>query len=131
MSKCLFCGADLKEAGSFCPHCESALGSIMSKTVAFTLKQLQAEQERQDRAIYEDASEILESYFWSKDKDEEVGKALQELKRDEYYDILPLYYGEHFTIDYISSKLNASISTITRNKKRLCLKLFDKLNGEK
>lgn len=130
MTTCVFCGAEIVSGETFCERCKKALGDVMARTVAYTLQQLQKEQERQDRAVYEDASEILESYFWSKDKDEEVRKALEELRRDEYYDIIPMYYGDHFTIDYIAGKLNASVSTITRNKKRLCLKLYEKI-GER
>lgn len=130
MTTCVFCGAEIASGETFCERCKEALGSVMARTVVYTLQQLQKEQERQDRAVYEDASEILESYFWSKDKDEEVRKALDELRRDEYYDIIPMYYGDHFTIDYIAGKLNASVSTITRNKKRLCLKLYEKI-GER
>jgi hypothetical protein len=45
--------------------------------------------------------------------------ALEELKKDPYIKIIPLYYFENLTYEQIAEKLNCCTKTVFRNKQRL------------
>lgn len=75
-------------------------------------------------SAYTEANEILRHYYDSGEKDEAVRGALAKLERDQYAKILPLYYGYGYTIDEIADDFGVETSTISRNKKRLCLEVF-------
>ena len=53
------------------------------------------------------------------------------MKDDDYFDIIPLYYFTGNTIEHIASGYDVDISTITRNKKRLCYEIYMILEGKK
>lgn len=76
-----------------------------------------------DEAIYTEMSERLARFF-SGSVDIELGKALQEIKNDWYFEILPLYYQNGMTTEAIAGYIGADVSTINRNRKRLCVKLY-------
>lgn len=79
---------------------------------------------RSDDIAYSEISSRLFEYFKNPDSDPEVGKALESVKGDQYYNIIPRYYCDRLTIDWIAEEFHCEISTITRNKKRLCLKIY-------
>lgn len=79
---------------------------------------------RSDDIAYSEISSRLFDYFKNPESDPEVGNALESIKGDQYYNIIPLYYRNRLTIDWIAEDFNCEISTITRNKKRLCLKIY-------
>lgn len=68
---------------------------------------------------------ILKNYALLKKAVEKVDivdvldKALQELSDDEYYEIIPLIYFEHRSREYIAEYFDVSVTTISRQKKRL------------
>ena len=78
-------------------------------------------------AIYIDVSERLTKYYRSGESDPLIKAALEEFKDDMYIDILYLYYRDNMTIERIAEELTVDISTVTRNKKRLCLSLYNLL----
>mgnify|MGYP003465036329 CR=1 FL=1 len=53
--------------------------------------------------------------------------ALEVFRNDMYIDIINLYYRDGETIERIAEELDVDISTVTRNKKRLCLSLYNAL----
>ncbi len=55
-----------------------------------------------------------------------IDKALKELKDDMYYDIIPMTYFEGCSREEVAEYYNTTVTTISRNKKRLIekLKLF-------
>lgn len=89
------------------------------------------------QGILRDASEVAYSEisreltnYYSVDFGEyylEIKKALEDLRLDPYIDIIPLYYSEKRTIENIAEVLGVDVSTIVRNKKRLCLDIYFKV----
>lgn len=75
------------------------------------------------RVRYAEVSSILFNYYRDGMEDDTIAQALSELRSDGYYEILPLYYSEEMTIEALAEKYGVDISTIVRNKKRLCLEL--------
>ena len=54
----------------------------------------------------------------------QIERCLLLISKDKYYDIIPLFYFEHNTIEAISEKLFCDVKTIYRNKKRLLDKMI-------
>ena len=79
-------------------------------------------------AAYNDASEILFSYFEDGEKEASVKYALQTLRFDPYFRIIPMYYEMRMTNEGIASKLGVDVSTVVRNKRRLCLMVYNALS---
>ena len=65
----------------------------------------------------------LSAYYQNDLQDEAITVALQRLQNDKYIDIIPLFYYAHNTIAHIAYLYDVDASTITRNKKRLCLEI--------
>lgn len=74
---------------------------------------------------YAQISRQLVEYYRNGEKDIGVSNALRELSDDIYIDILIYFYKERYTIYNIADKLNVEASTVVRNKKRLCLMMYD------
>lgn len=83
---------------------------------------------RQDDVAYAEMAVRLFNYFKEPEHDEALGKALEQMKGDYYYTILPEYYRERHTIEMIADEYGCEVSTVTRNKKRLCLQLYLELS---
>lgn len=79
---------------------------------------------RSDDIAYSEISARLFDYFKQPDSDPDIGVALESIKGDHYFRIITMYYRDRVTIDWIAEEFNCEISTITRNKKRLCLKIY-------
>ena len=79
---------------------------------------------RSDDIAYSEISARLFNYFRQPDSDPDIGNALARIKGDRYYNIITMYYRDRLTIDWIAEEFSCEISTITRNKKRLCLKIY-------
>ena len=78
---------------------------------------------RQDDVAYSEISARLYNHF-CKMPDEELEAALKAVENDYYYDILMEFYGKRQSIEKIAEKYECEISTVVRNKKRLCLKIY-------
>lgn len=76
---------------------------------------------------YANISYALSDYYNSGGKVEAITRALDTVKYDEYFEIIPMYYGDGMKIDEIARRLNKDSSTIVRNKKRLCLMIYTML----
>ena len=72
---------------------------------------------------YSSISDRLYDFYEAGAKDYDIQTALKELENDSYFRIIPLYFAELNTIEQIAEKFNVEVSTITRNKKRLCLEI--------
>ena len=59
-----------------------------------------------------------------------IEKALDDIRTDEYYDIIPLIYYHRLTTEEVGEELEKNVSTIYRNKKRLIKKLEIKLMSD-
>lgn len=82
---------------------------------------------RSDDVAYSEVSNRLYEYYRNPERDPEVGAALEKIRGDYYEDIIPFYYRDKTSLDWLAEKFSCELSTITRNKKRLCLKVFQLL----
>lgn len=78
-----------------------------------------------DAALYADASAIISSYFRTGKTDASITYAIQGQRFDPYYRIISLYFEDGCTVEKIAEKLGVDVSTIVRNKKRLCLAIYN------
>lgn len=74
--------------------------------------------------IYKQISKELVDYYEKGQNSTKITEALELLKNDAYFDIIPLYYNLRHTIEMIAEAFNVDTSTIVRNKKRLCLEIY-------
>ena len=77
-----------------------------------------------DSVIYDKMSESLRGYY-SEGSNELLRLALDIVRTDPYYELLELYYRDNMTLEQIAEARYLDISTVVRNKKRLCIKLFE------
>ena len=80
-----------------------------------------------ENAAYSDASEILMNYYKEGKKEASITYAIQGLRFDPYFRIIPLYFGQGYTIERIADELGVDVSTVMRNKKRLCLSIYNEI----
>lgn len=102
------------------------------KTVQKAIMELKAAGLLKDpsQIVYKEISGRLRR-FYSGEEDPHLQEALEQMKDDDYFDIIPLYYFTGNTIEHIASGYDVDISTITRNKKRLCYEIYMILEGKK
>jgi DNA-directed RNA polymerase specialized sigma subunit len=89
----------------------------------------------EDDVIYAETAKILRDYYngvyhndpEEREKKEDIEKALDSIKRDQYYDVITMYYGNRETIEFIAEMLDVDVSTVVRNKKRLCLEIYSRI----
>lgn len=80
-----------------------------------------------DNVAYSDVSAILSNYYDGDKKDPEVSYAISSQRFDPYFRIIPMYFDDRKTIESIADELGVDVSTIVRNKKRLCLAIYNDL----
>lgn len=80
-----------------------------------------------DDVNYANISYMLSDYYSNGEAVEKITKVLNSIKFDEYFEIIPMYYGDGMKIDEIAKRMEKDISTIVRNKKRLCLQIYTML----
>ena len=76
---------------------------------------------------YSDASAILAKYYRDGEKETTITYALQGVRFDPYFRIIGLYFKERKTIEQIAEELGVDVSTVVRNKKRLCLIIYQEI----
>lgn len=59
--------------------------------------------------------------------DKEVERALKEMEKDQYFEILPNYYQKNKSLTWMAVKMECDRTTIARNKKRLVLEIYRKV----
>lgn len=75
--------------------------------------------------ICSEVSKQLYNYYKRGYNSETVEPVLDKLHEDVYFDIIPMYYREQKTIEDIADRFGADNSTISRNKKRLCMEIYN------
>ena len=105
---------------------EELIQELVKGTVVETVKELRKNGllKRSDDVAYSEISERLFEYYRNPDRDKAMTEALAKIEGDYYFEILPQFYRSKVTIDWIAEGYHCEVSTITRNKRRLCLKLF-------
>lgn len=96
----------------------------VKKIVKETIIELEKSGFLKNRYEYEDISKIMYQYYENEEKDEKLKRCIKSISDDKYFDIIPLYFKEKKTIEYIAEILKVDTSTITRNKKRLCMCVY-------
>ena len=78
-------------------------------------------------AAYSEAAEVLRSYYKAKKPDASITYAIQGQRFDPYYLIIPMYFQEQATLEKIAEHFGVDVSTVVRNKKRLCLAIYNEI----
>ena len=107
----------------------SELQELMKDTVRQTVAELKEQQFSLDDSerAYRLTGDRLYAYFSGADYNEALENALESLQGDKYFTVLTAYYGEFKTVAQIAAELKAGRSTIHRNKRRLCIKIAEKM----
>lgn len=107
----------------------------VEKIIRVTVRETVAELQKygflrpQGDVSYKSISDKLNAFYApntgeiSAEERKRIEDALYAIDVDEYAIIIPLYFRDHLTIEKIAEELDREPSTITRNKKRLCLKI--------
>lgn len=74
--------------------------------------------------MYSEVSLMLIDYYRHGENNPKMQAALDSVQQDEYFEVIPMYYGGGFNIREIAAAKNVDDSTIVRNKKRLCLDIY-------
>ena len=80
-----------------------------------------------ENVAYSDASAILSSYYKMDKKEASITYAIQGIRFDPYARIIPMYYEQGKTLETIAEELGVDVSTVVRNKKRLCLAIYNEI----
>jgi len=104
----------------------------IEKLIEDTARKVVAETKRQmilkdaDKMAEKDMSDLLKSHFRSK-RNKKLERVLKELDYDPYFNIITLYYRDGYTLESVAEDMNCDISTVLRNKKRLCRIIYKKM----
>ena len=72
-----------------------------------------------DDVKYADISYMLIDYYQNGQNVPKIESALDAIKCDDYFEIIPMYYCDRLSIGEVAKHMNKDTSTIVRNKKRL------------
>ena len=100
---------------------------LIQATVQETIKQLKRSgllRSVTDLA-YHEATAMLREHYRDGENNTAVAAALKEVESDKYFKIIPLYFNYGYTIEEIAEVFDVEISTISRNKKRLSLNIYN------
>ena len=76
---------------------------------------------------YTEAASMLKSFYRRGEDDTAIAAAIKKHEKDFYYKIIPLYFRYSYTIEDIAEVFDVEPSTISRNKKRLCIAIYNEL----
>lgn len=114
---------------------DNDIREIINETVDYTVAKLKLSGLMKDnrQTAFQKTEQILRNYNELKKSYSEDGtakkfvdiidKALKELESDLYYDIIPMMYFENQTRESIAEYFDTTVTTISRNKRRLINKL--------
>lgn len=77
-------------------------------------------------AVLKDIEPDLKGYFKNK-KNKKIGRFFIDFSDDPYIDVLYLHYRDGLTMERIAEVMSKDVSTIKRNKKRLMMELYDRM----
>ncbi len=114
---------------------DNDIREIINETVDYTVAKLKLSGLMKDnrQTAFQKTEQILRNYNELKKSYSEDGtakkfvdiidNALKELESDLYYDIIPMMYFENQTRESIAEYFDTTVTTISRNKRRLINKL--------
>lgn len=99
---------------------------IVEDTVRETVREMKKSGllKRADDVAYSEISARLYDFFKEPERDPEMAAALETISGDYYAQSLRDYYEDHLSLDIIAVAYHCDLTTIKRNKKRLCLQLY-------
>ena len=122
----------MSEPTKQCP-CDFDIKAVINDTVNMTVLKLKMAGLMRDnkKTAYQKKEELLRNYNTLKVSDSpdarklinKIDMALDTIKSDIYYEIIPLYYFDDQTRDYIAEYYDTTVTTISRNKTKLINKL--------
>lgn len=114
-------------------YIDNAIKAYIDSAIRKTVNELKKQGliNEDHKAGYAEVITRLKVYYKNNKQDEALTDALSKLQDDPYIDIIPLYYFSMYTLEQIASVYNCDLSTITRNKKRLCKEIYKLLEGSK
>ena len=109
---------------------DEAIREVIDETVNATVLKMKMVGLVKDntKTAFQKTEEILRNYpTFKKIKDQpytvklvkQIEEALEEIREDPYYDIIPMYYFEDETRENIALALETTVRTVARNKRRL------------
>lgn len=106
---------------------EDQLVQIIQKTVEETIGQLRKQGLLRSVSdlSYKKASEMLLGFYADGEGRRDIADAVKAFEHDKYIKIIPLYYYYHYTLEEIAEEYGVEVSTISRNKKRLALGIYN------
>ena len=78
-------------------------------------------------AAYNEIVGRLREYYKNGESDREIALVLRSVEEDPYFRIIPLWFLYSYTNEKLAEYYDCDVSTISRNKKRLCLAIYDAL----
>lgn len=108
---------------------KAELQALIAETVRETVREMKHSGllKRADDVAYSEISNRLYQYYEDRENDPEMGAALEKIRGDYYAGVLEMYYRQKLALDWIAESYHCELTTISRNKKRLCLRLFQLL----
>lgn len=113
--------------------------SLLVEAIRMTVRETVAELRKdgflrsKDDAMYQSSAKLIKAYYDAisagKEPDAKMEQAIESIGKDEYSQIIPMYYQDRMTVEEIAGAYVCDISTITRNKKRLCIEIFSIYQG--
>ena len=95
---------------------EKKLTELIEKVADAVVQKLKDERMIRNITTAQEGEEIIRKAVI----DDTLDKLLEPYLMDPYVDILYMYYEQGFTLETIANSLNCDISTVSRQKKRLC-----------
>lgn len=106
---------------------DEAIREIIEEAVAVTAQKMKVKQEYRKTA-YQRTEALLRCYPAMKKANgqprteravKKIEEALEDIRTDPYYEIIPLFYFEKETRENIAGALGSTVRTVARNKRRL------------
>lgn len=79
--------------------------------------------------ILKNTEPLIRDYFFT-GNNQKIKSYLMDMSNDPYIDIIYLHYRDNIVIEQIAAIMDKDVSTIRRNKKRLIMELYNRLEGE-
>lgn len=110
---------------------KSERDSLIRETVRETIRQLKAEGllRRTSDQEYKAATAALRAFYDGGQTDAAVKAAVESVQDDAYAKIIPLYFDYGYKIEDLAEQFGCEVSTISRNKKRLSLLIYERLEN--
>ena len=107
-------------------YIDNAIKAYIDSAIRGTIHELKKQGliNEDHKAGYAEVVTRLKVYYKNDKHDEALTDALLKLQSDPYINIIPLYYFSGYTLEHIANIYSCEISTITRNKKRLCMEIY-------